>query len=257
MSREKSCFGILFSFSIIIGIVLGYIIRQGIRFPSVDPRSISAAASVPLEDETSVGQTFLVIGVDNLISDSHLQGAWLATLDNPGDHTGGSLQIILVTLYPVIPENVSSLEQSKFSKPHAPIPVDAHNLSSINSLEPLAFTDQTWSQVIILDEIAMNAAIQFSNLNAAEPISTPTADMFVKSWENPEKSLHQQWGIITTLCEEPEAYSQYSTIQKINNFYGTHILSTLDAPGLLKFWQVVNYKQTDTISCEIYPQLTH
>ena len=108
-----------------------------------------------------------------------------------------------------------------------------------------------------MDEVAINTAIQLSNVNHTGPLKTPTADLFVKPWNDPAKAFHQQWGIITTLCEESKAFGQYDKIQQIIKLYGSHIRATVDAKGLLQLWQLVNYKTTDTIQCEIYPQLTH
>ncbi|MCB2179744.1 hypothetical protein KQH54_01335 [bacterium] len=259
MSREKSCFGFLFSISIIVGVALGMVIRQGIRLSDVKPGSISASAlgADIISDETSFERTYLIIGVDDLYGDALLQGAWIITLSTPEDHPEGTIEVILVTLYPLLPEHVTFPGQSDFTKPHAAIPVDVNDLSTLEMLPPLTFTEPEWSDVILIDETAMNAAIRLSDMNFSGPLPTPTSDMFVKTWENPTNAFRQQWGIITTLCTEPKTYSQLNTIQQLLNLYGDHITSTLGRNELLKLWQIINYKQNDTIDCEIYPQLTH
>lgn len=260
MSREKSCFGILFSLSIIIGVALGMIIRQGMRQPDLDPLSVSASAlgsEINPDDPASFARTYLFIGVDNLLGKANLEGAWLITLSNPDDHPEGTIEIILTTIYPLLSEQVIVPDQHQFTKPHPAIQVNVNDLNSIEAIGPLSYTDYEWSDVIIIDEVTINTAIQLNDVNYSGPINTPTADMFIKPWENPEKAFRQQWGIITTLCTEPQAYSNFNTIQRLKNLYGDHIISTLSGDDLLKLWQVINYNQNDTIDCEIYPQLTH
>ncbi|MEJ2758787.1 MAG: hypothetical protein P8046_09940 [Anaerolineales bacterium] len=215
MSREKSCFGILFSLSIVVGIVLGIIIRQGMLNNSLDGSLLSASAEDKQENQASLEDTLLVVGVDSMEQSPHLEGAWLVTLCNQSDHPAGTIHLKLITLYPVLAENVTSLEQSQFANPHPPVTVDINDLDAITTLEPLGFTDEKWSQVIIMDEVTMNTAIQLSNVHHPDPIKTPTADLFVKPWNNPKKALHQQWGIITTLCEESTAFGQLDTIQQM------------------------------------------
>ncbi len=259
MSREKSCFGILFSLSIIVGIALGYIIRKGMLFEPIDTGSLSSSVTIPQEQsnqETSLEDTILVIGVDSMETDPHLEGAWLVTLCDKPDHPTGTIHLILITLYPMLAENVTTLEQSQFANPHDAIPVDVHNPSEIEHLEPLKFTEKTWSQVIILDEVAVNTAIQLSNRNHTVPINTPTADLFIKPWNNPKKAFHQQWGIITTLCEESKTFGKLNNINQIIKLYGSHLQATVNDNGLLQLWQLVNYKPTDSVQCDLYPQLT-
>lgn len=259
MSREKSCFGILFSLSIIIGIALGYIIRKGMISDPLDPNPVSASVSIPqnqTNEEASLGDTILVIGVDSMETDPHLEGAWLVTLCDQPDHPPGTVHLILITVYPVLAENVTSLEQSQYANPHEAISVDVHNPSEIGQLKPLTFTDQTWSHVIIMDEVAVNTAIQLSNRNHTVPISTPNPDLFVKPWNNPGKAFYQQWGIITTLCEESKTFGQLNNINQIIKLYGSHLKATVDGDGLRTLWQLVNYKPTDSVQCDLYPQLT-
>lgn len=247
MSREKSCFGFLFSVSIVVGIVFGFIIRNGMDSdPTITPP--------PPDPE----DTILIVGVESLEGNTHnLEGVWLVKLDAESDLEENNIHLILQTLYPLLPENVNALELRKYANPHPPIQIDPDDIEALKKFPPIALSGETWRHVIFLDEIAMNTVILLNNVNFSGEIKPPSSETFLKPWEDPEESYQQQWSIISTLCEEPEAYGQFSTIQKIVQLYGKHIHSKLQEQGLYQLWQTVNLRQGSELSCEIYPDLSH
>ena len=236
--------------SIVVGIILAIIISNGMTpdlgiTPSPQPYSASG-----LED------TYLILGVENLTGQTHnLEGAWLATLCTEEDHTSEAIHIILMTLYPILSDNINNFELRKYANPHAPIQFDPNDLNSIASIPPVAMADEPWDHVIILDEVAMNTAIYLNDVNNSDPIPTPSADTFIKPWNDPARAFQQQSSIITTLCDEPEAYGKLTTIQRIIELTGSHLLFSFQDhdQSLFSLWQVVDLQPGETVECELYP----
>ncbi|MEJ2484540.1 MAG: hypothetical protein P8Y72_04225 [Anaerolineales bacterium] len=242
--KGKSCFGILFGLSIIAGIVLGKMI--------VPPQPLPITSTPP--PEPKINDTILFIGVDHLDSTQPLlEGAWLVALDERNDHPADIIHIKLITLYPIISEHVTSMEHSRYAEPHQPIPIDPNNLDHLKDIPPISFTEETWSYVIIIDEIAMNTIILLTNPNISPSYPTPEPDTFIKPWENPQGAYDQHAAILYTLCEEPDSYAQFKTIQEVVKLNGSHIKTNLDNDGLYKLWQLVNYSVGKKITCSFYP----
>jgi len=249
--RAKSCFGILFGLSIVIGITIGMMIKDTLYVSG----SATPTMTVPAPDsDPKVDDTILFIGVDDLQSETPmLQGAWLATLGNKDDHTANDIHITLITLYPIIPEHVKSVEQANLAQPHEAIPVDPDNLASVTEIRSIFNLEENWSHVIIVDDFAMNVIISLINPNSQRPIPTASPDTFIKSWTNPTGAFNQHFAILKTLCEEPKSYALYTTIVDIIKLNNTHLKTNLSDDGLIRLWQLVNYSQGKTIQCDFYP----
>lgn len=249
--RVKSCFGILFGLSIVIGITIGMMIRDNLDAYGSSTPTITVP---PPNSEPQLNDTILFIGVDDLQAETPmLEGAWLATLCNKNDHTTNDIHIILITLYPIIPEHVSSVEQAFLSQPHEAIPVDPNDLSSLIETKPIFNSEKSWSHVILVDNNAMNVIISLINPNSPRPIPTPSPETFIKSWTNPTGAYNQHFAILTTLCEEPKSFALYNTIVDIVYLNNTHIQTNLSNEGLIRLWQLVNYSQGKNIICDFYP----
>ena len=207
-----------------------------------------------LDSEPQVNDTILFIGVNDLQAETPLlEGAWLATLCNKNDHAANDIHIILITLYPIIPEHVLSIEQAYLAQPHEAIPVDPDNLSILTDIKPIFNSEESWSHVILVDNFAMNVIVSLINPNTPRPIPTPSPDTFIKSWENPTGAYNQHFAILTTLCEEPKSFALYNTIVDIVKLNNTHLQTNLTDDGLIRLWQLVNYSQGKTILCDFYP----
>ena len=249
--KGKSCFGILFGLSIIAGIAIGMWIKEIL---TIDPISPTITPEIIDGTGPNVFDTILFIGVDHLDSTQPLlEGAWLAALDEGNDHPADFIHIKLITLYPIISEHVTSMEQSLYAEPHPPIPIDPNNLDQLKDIPPISFSKETWSYVIIIDEIAMNTIILLTNPNWSSPFSTPEPDLFIKPWEDPQGAYDQHAAILFTLCEEPDSFAQLKTIQEVIKLSGSHIKTDLNNKGLLKLWQRVNFSLGKKISCSFYP----
>jgi len=248
--KAKGCFGILFGLSIVVGVSIGMMFKDAISATAtLTPPPIEATEYPQLKD------TILILGVDSLESERPLlEGAWLVTLCNKNDHDSEALHFILITLYPVIPENVTSVEQSYLTKAHAAIPIDPNNISGLKEISPLSITTETWSHVIILDEFAMNLIVSLTNPNIQKPYPTLSPNTFIKSWENPIKAFSQHRAILITLCEEPDTYAQFNTIQEIVRLNNRHIKTNLTDDGLINLWQLVNFSAGKKIFCDLYPK---
>lgn len=249
--RTKSCFGILFGLSIVIGITIGMMIKDTLYASG----SSTPTTTVPTPDtEPQVNDTILFIGVDDLQAETPmLEGAWLATLGNKNDDPENDIYIILVTLYPIIPEHVLSVEQAYLAQPHDAIPVDPNNLSALIEIKPIFNSDKNWAHVIFVDNHAMNVIVSLINPNSPRPIPTPSPDTFIKSWTNPTGAYNQHYAILTTLCEEPKSFALYNTVIDIVKLNNTHLQTNLSDDGLIRLWQLVNYSNGKEIVCNIYP----
>jgi WD40 repeat protein len=249
--RVKSCFGILFGLSIVIGITIGMMIKDTL-YPS---ESSTPTITLPTpESEPQVNDTILFIGVDDLQSETPmLEGAWLATLGSKQNHIENDIHIILVTLYPIIPEHVLTVEQAYLAQPHEAIPVDPNNLSALIEIKPIFNSDKNWAHVILVDNHAMNVMVSLINPNFPRPIPTPSSDTFIKPWTNPTGAYNQQFAILSTMCEEPESFALYNTIVDIVKLNKTHLETNLSDDGLIRLWQLVNYSNGKEIVCNIYP----
>jgi len=246
--KGRSCFGILFGLSIIAGIFIGKGINDILGGgPTITPPP-------PPPPPPVISDTILFIGVDHLDSPQPLlEGAWLAALGDEKNQPKDTIHIKLITLYPIISGHVTSMEQSRYAEPHPPIPIDPKNLDHLNDIPPISFTEETWTHVIIIDEIAMNTIILLTNPNISPPFPPPENDVFIKPWEDPQGAYEQHSAILYTLCEEPDSYAQIDTIREVIKMNGSNIKSDLDIDGLINLWQVVNYSVGKKIHCSFYP----
>ncbi|NIW44821.1 MAG: hypothetical protein GWN14_08730 [candidate division Zixibacteria bacterium] len=245
--KAKSCFGILFILSIIAGIILGKMITDGGIEPTPTP-------TPPQEIIPEVNDTILFIGVNSLEAETPLlEGAWLATLSMNNNHDDNIIQILLITLYPILPEHVNSLEKAYLAEPHAPIQIDPNHLEKFREIKPIFDTDQEWTHIIVVDEYAMNLIISLTNPNLSLPIPAPSPNTFIKSWENPVGAYQQHRAIIKTLCEEPENFALYNTILEIVNLNNSHLKTNLTKEGLIQIWQLVNYSVGKNVECKPFP----
>lgn len=249
--RAKSCFGILFGLSIVIGITIGMMIKDSLYVYGSSTSTPTVPASGP---EPEVDDTILFIGVDNLQSETALlEGAWLATLGNKNDHQQNTIDIILITLYPITPDHVSSVEQAQLAQAHEGIVVNPSDLTSLTSMLPIFNMNQSWSHVIMVDEYAMNVIVSLINPNSPHPIPTPSPDTFIKPWLDPLAAYTQHTAILKTLCEDPDSYALYNTILEIVQLNNKHLKTNLSDDGLIRIWQLVNYSQGKTVQCTFYP----
>jgi hypothetical protein len=247
--KLKSCFGILFGLSLIAGIFIGNEIKIVITGGTETPTPTVTPTPFPEENDT-----ILFVGVDDLQAETALlEGAWLATLCNKPDHPDDDIHIILITLYPIIPDHVKSVDQTDYTKPHDPIPIYPDNFDSFREIKPIFNTDENWAHVIIVDEYAMNLIISLINPKWEITPEPPNEDTFLKAWENPIGTYQQHSAILKTLCEEPESYAVLNNVQEITNLNNTHLRTTLTNDGLIGLWQLVNYSLGKTVSCEFYP----
>ena len=256
MSRTRSCVGILFIISVILGIVLGYMVLEGIAGSEpLEPIS-------PFTDTTSIPSTqnnnshsILVIGVDSLAKAyPGLEGAWRITLEQSNGQSNGVLHFDISTLYPVTKNSVLSTRHGQFSVPHDKIVIDPNNLAALTELEPISYSREDWDDIILLDEVVVNFLISLQNPNIQRPIPTPHPSVFIKPWEDPEGAFDQQRAILTTLCDHPEPLSQPALILEIIEMTGVHLKSTLDKDGLRGLWQVINYTGDKQVVCSFYPE---
>jgi hypothetical protein len=254
MFKGKSCFGILFSMSLVVGIIFAIIISNSMKDLDLD---IDRTITPTKTDDVNPEDTYLIIGVDSLAGQTHnLEGAWLATLCSEEDHASDAIHIVLITLYPILSENINNFELRKYANPHDPIQIDRNDLNSIASIPPVAMSEEPWDHVIILDEVAMNTAIHLNDINISDPIPTPSLDTFIKPWEDPARSFQQQSSIIKTLCDEPEAYGKLATIQRIIDLSESNLLVYFQGQNLslFKLWQMVDLQPGETVECELYPE---
>lgn len=253
MNRGKSCVGFLFGLSLLVGMVLGYFVLTGIedtRAGTVipDPSPLDETTTAPRQD------MILLLGVDDLQKTyPALEGAWLIEFCDDPDHNDQYLHIKIITLYPIIPEAVTSTQQSLYAQPHAPVTINPNDLWGLADQPPLSFSTDRWSQVVVMDEVTANVVISLQDMNTPRPIPTPTSSAFIKPWINPQGAHHQQEGILTTLCEHPAPLGHLSVVNEILQLEGSHIRSTLSEGGLLKMWQVVNFTQDKTVVCTRFP----
>jgi len=250
--KAKSCFGILFGLSIVAGIIFGNMIK-GILYPPIQETPGTLESLPTTEPNPERNDTILFIGVDHLDAKiPFLEGAYLATLCNQPDHDENTIHIILITLYPIIPEHENESEKSYLTKPHNPIPIDINNLAGLDKIYPISSNDETWSHVIVIDEEAMNLIISLINPNMDKPPKL-SSDTFIKAWENPEGAYQQHQAILTTLCDEPDMYAEYETIRDIVELNNTHLKTNLSGENLIRLWQLVNFSSGKSVRCEFFP----
>jgi hypothetical protein len=254
MPKLRSCVGILFVISLIIGGYLGYLVIEGIQNPELpDTTMISPKADQPTTN-TEPEETILVLGVDDLTKPMpSLEGAWLVTLYEK-NQLPDTIHFGLITLYPVTSNSMLFPLHSQFAQPHPPILINPENLSAVSGIDPISFSQGQWSSIIVFDEVLMNIAVTLQIPNAERPFPTPSDDLFTKPWIDPVKAYHQQVGIITTLCEHPEPFSQPNLVIELLSMEGDHIKTSLPEGGLLRLWQAIDYTQQKRVTCTVYPE---
>lgn len=249
MNRATGCL-LLFIISIAAGIIAGYFLIKIMEPPK--PPDIQERTPTPKPtSSTNPDRTMLVVGVTSLTDPNPtMEGAWLITLVDYGQD---AIHLRLVTLYPIIEASASSSYHIPYTQPHPPIIVNPANLQDLKFLEPISFSPDDWSQVIILDEVAINTMIMMQQLNFQDPVSTPVPDAFVKPWESPQLCFEQQERILQILCENPSPMGDPNNIRTITEMEGTHILTTLPASGLYSLWQLINYSPNKQVICTRIP----
>lgn len=251
MSRTRSCVGILFIISMIIGILLGYMVLEGMEVPpppiTIDPNII------PTKQQQNF-QSILVVGVDSLMNPApSLEGAWQITLEQSNGQSNGSYNFDISTLYPVTKATILSTRHGKFAEAHPNIIVDPDNITALTELEPISYYQGEWTDIIVVDEIVINMLVSLQNPNTPKPIPTPHPSLFIKPWKDPEGAFQQQRAILTTLCDHPDPLSEPAVVLEILQMYGQHLTSTMSSDGLLDLWQVMNYTSDTKIDCSFYP----
>ncbi|MBN2045223.1 MAG: hypothetical protein JW757_09405 [Anaerolineales bacterium] len=248
MTRAKSCL-VLFILSVIAGAIAGFYLVE-IMEPPVP--TVTPAPSFPVPtSSTDPDRTVLVVGVDNLeYPNPAIEGVWIVSLL---DNADGMLHLKLITLYPVVEASVTSTRQIPYTHPHPKIRIDPDDLHAVGDLAPISFSYDRWSQIIVLDEIAINTIIMMQNLNFRPPAPTPVQGAFLEPWIDPEGTFQQHKRILTILCENPTPLSDPANINILTAMEGTHIRSTLPAGGLRSLWQVINYLPGKQVTCSQSP----
>ena len=255
MSKTRSCVGILFIFSMIIGIMLGYGVLEMIKGGDDSMLDITIDPNIIPPKEQPNFQSILVVGVDSLMSQSpSLEGAWVVTLAQTNGHSNGTLYFDISTLYPVTKNSVLSTRHGQYAIPHRNIVIDPDNLMALTELEPISFFQGKWTDIIVLDEVVINMLVSLQNPNISRPIPTPHPSLFIKPWEDPEGAFQQQRAILTTLCDHPEPLSESSLVLEIIEMNGQHLTSSLNKDGLLQLWQLINYTRDKQVSCTFFPE---
>jgi hypothetical protein len=196
----------------------------------------------------------LMVGVDDLQKTyPAMEGAWLVEFCDDPDHRDQAIHLKIITLYPIIPEAVTSTQQSLYAQPHAPITINPNDLWGLADQPPISFSNDRWSQVVVMDEVAANLVIALQDMNTPRPVPTPSPNAFIKPWINPQGARQQQDRILTTLCEHPAPIGHLSVVNEILQLESSHIITTLPEGGLLKMWQVVNFTQDKTVICTRFP----
>jgi hypothetical protein len=248
MTRAKGCL-FLFILSVIAGAVAGYYLISGMDSHDTDNR---LAPDLPQPtSSTDPNRSVLVLGVDNLEKlRPALEGAWLVTLV---ENAQGVINLRIATLYPVVQASVTSNYHYTYTQPHEPIIIDPNNLHDASDLAPISYSQDQWSQVILLDEIAINTVIMMQNLNFTAPVATPVPGAFTKPWDHPQLAFEQQDRILTLLCKNPTPLSEPKNINFLLEMEGRHIFTTLPENGLRSLWQLINYVPSKQVICTRFP----
>ena len=129
MNRTTGCL-VLFILSLIAGIIAGYYLITLMKPPDlteITPEPPRSHTSTNTDAERSV----LIVGVDSLNKPNPLmEGAWLVTLVDYGE---GSIQLRLITLYPIVETSATSTYHIPYTQPHTPIVVDPSNLLNLET----------------------------------------------------------------------------------------------------------------------------
>ena len=193
----------------------------------------------------------LIVGVDSLLKPTPLmEGAWLVTLLDRGEET---IHLRLITLYPIVKPSVTSSYHLPYTQPHTPIGIDPANLVDLEFLEPLTFSPDAWSYVIVMDEVAVNTLIMMQNLNFQHPVPTPGPNAFYKPWKNPQATFEQQDRILHLLCEKPMPLSEPRNIKIMTAMEGSHIQTTMPESYLYTLWQLIDYTPPMQVTCTRTP----
>lgn len=246
--KTKSCLPMVFGFSLILGLALGFYITSIFK-PQTTP-------TPPLPDHspsTSLG-TFLIVGIDHISPDQTvLVSAWLLTpyLDDPADH---QINVLFKALYPITTAMVTSPEMIAFSQPHDAIPITSLEDEFFFSLIPLSLMNATWEHTIVIDDQAMNTIIELSDPKGCSPAPTPAPTLFKSSWLFPDEALEQQKSIIQHLCAHPEEFMRIDVINQIVDLIPNNLASTLSKEELISLWQVnINIGNKVSLVCNIFP----
>ena len=140
-----------------------------------------------------------------------------------------------------------------YTQPHPPIIIDAGDLDGATNLAPISFSNDKWSRVILLDEVAINTLILMQNLNFRAPAPTPGPGAFIKPWEDPKQAFEQQERILSILCDNPAPLSDPNNINTLLQMEGKHMVSTLPEGGLRSLWQLINYIPSKQVTCTRIP----
>jgi hypothetical protein len=250
MTRAKGCL-VLFIISVIAGTLAGYYLINGMESPD-EPQMTTLVPNSPLPtSSTDPKRSVLVLGVDSLDKrDPALEGAWLITLI---ENAGRTIHLRVATLYPVVEASMTSNYHYPYTQPHPPIIIDPHDLRGASNLAPISFTYDKWSQVILLDEVAINTLIMMQNLNFRAPAPTPGPGAFIKPWEKPQQAFEQQERILSILCDNPAPLSDPNNINTLMEMEGRHLFSTLPEGGLRSLWQLINYIPSKQVTCTRIP----
>lgn len=252
MSNNRSCVAILFAISLLAGTVLAYLVVSTIgggQAATIEPSE--TLVSTPAVGEGSI----LVVGVDRLdgSAPSLLEGAWLVSLCCDRNQPEDTLELNVITIYPVVPQSVTASQMSEFVQPHTPIVIDPDNLEALRFQVPFTFTDEAWSDVLVLDEIVIHTLISMQNPNIPRPIPTPDPSMFSKPWQSPEAAFRQQQAIMITLCDHPWLLADLQVVLHLLGMYNQHLVSTLSAEELLTLWQLMDIAPDHPVICNRFP----
>jgi len=255
MKRRVGCLGFLFGASIIIGTLIGILFelgRTGVATIAAQP----TYTQITTPSTNKKDLTILFIGIDQLPpEESHLVSAWLVKVETLPANGVTNIHLSLRTLYPILPEMVTTFSLKDYSQAHAPVVVNPNDINSISTLAPLNQPEVTWDHIIIIDEFLMNSAILLSDVNTSLIPEQPSKNLFKKPWDSPQKAYKQQSAILKNFCNSPEAFTLFSVAEQLKNLAANHIVSPLSINDIFSLWQItVNVGAESAVSCEFYPQ---
>ena len=113
---------------------------------------------------------------------------------------------------------------------------------------------ESYNEVVVLDEYAMNYVIELTNINPQLPPVPPTESTFCKPWDDPQHCHDIQHNILETLCAPPQNILEYTNFIRVFDLVSDHLKATLSQNDILDFWQInFGLDTPPTISCKIYP----
>jgi hypothetical protein len=223
--KTKTVFFIfVFSMSLFIGVSIGKMMQKE-KEPSLEEET---QILTPKSLET---HKILIAGVDDLTySQARLESVWLA------EFAEGSLEISLRPLYPV----ASTPNHYSYLIPHDPIYVSTTDLEGLRSVELLRAQNVDWSDVIMLDEWAMDILIE-TTMDDIQSVSSPgdlVTSSLPKVWEDPNAALYLQENIVQFLCEHVGPFAKQESILYLMALIPNHIKSTLSRDDILNQWEL-------------------